>query len=114
NREICSFTGKMGAKDLGDRMMASQISFLQDTETASGKRTQGGIPTTDIVMSAHVGGNAEVFPQILALHVSEGSTVADVTWGKGVFWQNVPENKYTVLATDLKTGVDCRNLPYDD
>lgn len=94
--------------------MVSQISFLQDTETASGKRTQGGMPTTDVVMSAHVGGNAEVFPQILALHIPEGSTVADVTWGKGVFWKNVSENKYKVLATDLKTGVDCRNLPYDD
>lgn len=94
--------------------MASQISLLQDTEAASGKRTQGGIPTTNVVMSAYVGGNAEVFPQILALHVPEGSTTADVTWGKGVFWKNIPENKYIVLATDLKTGVDCRNLPYED
>lgn len=95
-------------------MIASQISLLQDEETTPGKRTQGGVPTTDVVMSAYVGGNAEVFPQVLALHIPEGSTVADVTWGKGVFWKNVPEESYTVLATDLKTGVDCRNLSYKD
>jgi hypothetical protein len=94
--------------------MASQISFLQEADVTSGKRTQGGITTTDVVMSAYVGGNAEVFPQLLALHVPPGSTIADVTWGKGVFWKNVPEGRYKVLATDLKTGVDCRNLPYED
>jgi hypothetical protein len=88
--------------------------LLQDDDAAAGKRTQGGVPTTDVVMSATVGGNAEVFPQVLALHVPEGSTVADVTWGKGVFWKNVPEGRYKVLATDLKSGVDCRRLPYKD
>jgi hypothetical protein len=78
------------------------------------KRVQGGVATTDVVMSAYVAGNAEVFPQILALHVPEGSKVADVTWGKGVFWKNVPEGVYTLLPSDLKTGVDCRSLPYED
>jgi hypothetical protein len=78
------------------------------------KRTQGGIATTDVVMSAYIGGNAEVFPEVLALHVPEGSTIADVTWGKGVFWKNVPEGRYRLLASDLKTGVDCRQLPYEN
>ncbi|HEY0404562.1 MAG TPA: DNA methyltransferase [Pyrinomonadaceae bacterium] len=94
--------------------MTSQLSFSENAETPSGKRIQGGIATTDVVLSASVRGNAEVFPQVLALHVPEGSTVADVTWGKGVFWKHVPEDKYTVLPTDLKTGVDCRNLTYED
>ena len=85
--------------------MASQISFLQEADVTSGKRSQGGITTTDVIVSAYVGGNAEVFPQLLALHVPPGSTIADVTWGKGVFWKNVPEGRYKVLATDLKTGV---------
>lgn len=94
--------------------MATQISLLREHKDAPIKRTQGGVATTDVVLSAHLGGNAEVFPQILALHVPEGSTVADITWGKGVFWKNVPECKYRILATDLKAGVDCRKLPYDD
>ena len=65
-------------------------------------------------MSAHVGGNADVFPQILALHVPPGSTVADVTYGRGVFWRNIERDRYEVLSSDIETGVDCRALPYDD
>ena len=78
------------------------------------KRVQGGHATSDVIMSAHVGGNADVFPQILSLHVPKGSVVADVTWGRGVFWRNVPEGFYDIKATDISMGVDCRNLPYAD
>lgn len=77
-------------------------------------RTQGGIASTDVVFSSHQSGNADVFPQILKLHVPEGSKIADVTFGKGVFWRNVDLTKYELLATDLATGVDCRALPYED
>ncbi len=84
------------------------------SEELSQKRVQGGISTSDLIVSAHVAGNAEVFPQVLALHVAEDSLVADVTWGKGVFWRNVPEGKYEVKASDIAMGVDCRNLPYED
>ena len=75
------------------------------------KRTAGGIATSNLVVSAHQSGNADVFPKILTLHVPVGSVIADVTWGKGVFWQKVDRSKYTVHATDLQTGVDCRDLP---
>ncbi len=94
--------------------MSTPVAVLQESDSNSVKRTQGGVATTDVVMSAYMSGNAEVFPQILSLHVPEGSIVADVTWGKGVFWKNVPENLYTLLPSDLKTDVDCRNLPYED
>ncbi len=77
------------------------------------RRTQTGKTTSDLIFSAYQETNAEVFPKILKLHVPLFSTVADVTYGKGVFWRNVPEGNYNVLATDLKTGVDCRNLPYE-
>ncbi|MGH9902963.1 MAG: hypothetical protein ACRD68_14245 [Pyrinomonadaceae bacterium] len=40
--------------------------------------------------------------------------MADVIWGKGVFWKNVPKGSYKLLPSDLKTnGVDCRSLPYE-
>jgi hypothetical protein len=73
---------------------------------------QGGIATADVVLSAHAGGNAALFPRILALHVPPGATIADVTHGQGVFWQQVPEGRYRLLASDLATGTDCRALPY--
>lgn len=40
--------------------------------------------------------------------------MADTTWGKGAFWKHVPEGYYEVLASDLNSGVDARNLPYAD
>ena len=84
------------------------------TVAAKPRRRQSGLATADVVQSAHIGGNAELFPRILALHVPEGATVADVTHGQGVFWQRVPQGRYRLLASDLATGTDCRALPYAD
>ena len=92
-----------------------------------GKRVAGGVTTTDLIFSAHVGNNAAVFQEILDLHVPRGSTVADVTFGTGAFWRTVDLNDYHLLASDInacdegiptelrervKTQVDCRSLPY--
>ena len=79
-----------------------------------GRRSPAGVTTSDLVHSAHVGGNANLFPRILDLHVPLGSTVADVTYGKGVFWRQVDPAAYHVLVSDISTGVDCRSLPYED
>jgi hypothetical protein len=78
------------------------------------RRVQGGVATTDVLVSAHTGDNSQIFPKILALHVPEGSVIADVTYGRGVFWKNVPEGKYTVVRSDIQNGVDCRDLPYSE
>ena len=75
---------------------------------------RNGTPTNDLVLTAHTCGNDEAFPRILGLYVKPGSSVADVTFGKGVFWRKIPENRYNLLATDITTGVDCRDLPYED
>jgi hypothetical protein len=76
------------------------------------RKSPTGVATNDLVFSAHVGTNDNVFPQILSLYVERGSAVADVTYGKGVFWKTAPPNSYRLLATDLETGTDCRQLPY--
>ncbi len=78
------------------------------------KRTQGGLATSDLVMSAYVDGNENVFPHVLDLHVPKGSKIADVTWGRGVFWKKVPKEDYDVIGTDISKGVDFRNLPYQN
>ena len=82
--------------------------------TPSGRKSPDGKATTDLVLSAHVGGNADVFPYILELHVDEGSKIADVTYGKGVFWRKIDMSKYDLILTDIEQGVDCRALPYQD
>ena len=78
------------------------------------RQVRNGEPTNDLVVSAYIESNADVFPHILNLYVPTGRTVADVTFGKGVFWKNVPVDSYDLLATDIKDGVDCRELPYQD
>lgn len=82
--------------------------------TTSGRKRPAGVATTDLVFSAYVGNNSDVFPHILKLHVEPGAVIADVTYGKGAFWKKINPDDYSVKASDLKTGVDCRDLPYDD
>lgn len=80
------------------------------------KRQQGGVSTTDLVFSSYQTDNAELFPKVLRLHVPRGSLVADVTWGKGVFWKNVDPGEYQVFSSDAICNAlfraDCRALPY--
>src|SRR6266481_8356605 len=93
-------------------LQAKQLELVPREHSPTNKRTQGGISTADVVMSAFTGGNADIFPQILALHITDGAKIADVTYGTGVFWKNVDLSKYELIPSDIATGVDCRALPY--
>jgi len=81
---------------------------------AQPRRVQGGVASSDLVFSARVTSNASVFADVLRLHVPAGSRVADVTYGQGAFWREVPAGEYQLEASDLKSGVDCTRLPYGD
>jgi hypothetical protein len=76
------------------------------------RKTPAGISTNELVFSAYPGTNDAVFPYVLSLYVAKGSRIADVTYGKGVFWRRVPPDAYELIKSDLKHGVDCRKLPY--
>lgn len=78
------------------------------------RKSPRGRATNDLVFTASIGTNDEIFSQVLSLYVRPGSLVADVTYGKGAFWRKVPEGAYDLRATDLLTGTDCRELPYGD
>lgn len=78
------------------------------------RKSPSGAATNDLVLSAYVGSNDEIFPDVLSLYVAPGSTVADVTYGKGVFWRSIPATLYTLIPSDISTGTDCRRLPYGD
>lgn len=85
------------------------------TETPDIKRrVKNGKPSNDLVLSAYAEQNDTVFPRILDLYVSPVSIIADVTFGKGVFWRHVSPSKYDLLQSDILTGTDCRSLPYSD
>lgn len=89
-------------------------SLLYAMESQKKRKSPEGESTNDLVFSSHIGTNDEVFPFVLSLYVEPGSRVADVTYGKGVFWRRVPQGAYDLLPSDLVDGIDCRNLPYED
>jgi hypothetical protein len=72
-----------------------------------------GIAKTPI-LTAITGTNADLIPRILTMYVPDGSTIADVTFGKGVFWRKVDVTNFNFLKSDLLDGVDFRRLPYAD
>lgn len=76
------------------------------------RKSPQGRATTELVFTAYTSDNSEIFPHVLRLHVPSGAKVADVTFGKGVFWRDIPDDEYQLLPTDIKTGTDCRKLPY--
>lgn len=84
------------------------------SQGAKPRRVQGGVSTTDVITSCHLGDNSGIFPNILQLHVPRGSVVADITFGRGVFWKGVPSEDYLLLASDLKLGTSWDALPYAD
>lgn len=96
---------------------AIQLKEVEPPEVIKPKKTRrvaNGVATNDLVFSAHVAHNDVIFPLVLSLYVRPGSTIADVTYGKGVFWKKVQKDAYTLKATDLKTGTNCKKLPYED
>ena len=95
-------------KNPADRLLSSE------KRTPSGRKSPAGITTTSLVVSAYVANNADVFPKVLRLHVQEGSKIADVTYGKGVFWRKIRTDKYDFYPSDIADGTDCRSLPYED
>ena len=97
-------------------MKHKQLQLLDGLEyvTPSGRKSPDGIATTNLVVSAYVGNNADIFPNVLQLHVPQGSKIADVTFGKGVFWRKIDTNNYDFHPSDIADGIDCRNLPYEN
>ena len=61
---------------------------------------------TDTVVTACIGNNADLFPNVLAIYVPLKSRVLDMTWGKGVFWRNVDTSLYDLVRNDLFEAAD--------
>src|SRR5712692_11203654 len=77
----------------------------EESVTTKPRRVQGGEATARVVVSASVAGNAEVFADVAALHIPAGASVADITYGQGVFWKHVPVGRYDLLFSDLNAKV---------
>lgn len=70
------------------------------------------------ILSCKSGTNADLFPDVAALYIPEGSRVIDMTYANGVFWSKMDISKYDLVTNDLfnpKAAVaqDFRNLSFD-
>lgn len=66
------------------------------------------------VYTVHEGCNSSIIRQAVELYFNPGDIIADVTYGKGVFWREVDTEKYEVVGSDIQQDIDFRNLPYED
>lgn len=78
-----------------------------------------------MILTAKVGTNADLIADVAKLYLKKGAVLADLTYGKGVFWKNVDLGGITLLASDIKaptaavielniclTKQDCRKTLY--
>ncbi|WP_082507493.1 DNA methyltransferase [Duganella sp. Root336D2] len=84
------------------------------TKAKKTERVASGVATNELIHSAYMCNNDELFPHIVQLYVPQGARVADVTYGTGVFWRNVPRDHCELVPSDVASGTDCRALPYED
>jgi hypothetical protein len=56
------------------------------------------------VFTMYFGTNADLITHVADLYLPEGALVADVTYGKGVFWRKCTAKRFTLLASDLHHG----------
>lgn len=66
------------------------------------------------IYTVYQGSNSGLIKNVSELYFQEGDRIADVTWGKGVFWKEVNKSKFEIVGSDIKTGIDFRDLPYED
>jgi hypothetical protein len=71
-----------------------------------------------VIYTARAGNNNEFFRDILRLYVREGSAVADLTWGRGKFWDGIDRTRYKLVRLDRHTScaikADFRAVPLAD
>ncbi len=86
--------------------------------TEYSKPSVGGstTPAKQAVYTSHQGNNAQLMREIANLYFEPGMSIADVTYGKGVFWRQIDISQYQFCPSDLITcpgaAFDFRKLPY--
>lgn len=80
------------------------------------KKPKSTIPTeTAGVYTSVVGNNDVLFRDVVRLYLKDGFRVADVTYGRGIFWRQVDTKRFDFLPSDkitCKCKYDFRSLPY--
>lgn len=67
-------------------------------------------PTTAPTLTCCQGTNADLIASVSRLYLKAGARIADLTYGRGVFWQQVDLSLYDFCKSDRLT---CPTTPYD-
>jgi len=67
------------------------------------------VPQEPLYSVVH-GNNDELFHRVSRLYLKDGCRIADVTYGKGVFWKKIDTGQYDFWPSDLIT---CPDALYD-
>jgi len=67
-----------------------------------------------VILTGLQGNNSDLIKNIADMYIQNGDVVADVTYGKGVFWAKTDTSSFTLLKSDKLTGTDFTDLPYGD
>ena len=51
--------------------------------------------------SVQFGNNPVAIAQLATFYIKDGMRVADVTYGKGIFWRNTDASRFKLYPTDL-------------
>jgi hypothetical protein len=66
------------------------------------------------------GSNADLIRRVARKYLASGATVADVTYGHGVFWRQLGRSRFHLIGSDIRPMpgsslvADFRHLPYAD
>lgn len=79
------------------------------------RATDGGLVSDGFGLTTAATTNEEMLARIFALYCRPGMTIADPTWGNGVFYKQIDLSQYAFHGTDLALDdIDMRDLPYPD
>jgi hypothetical protein len=74
--------------------------------------------TSEPVVSAHVGRNADLIKEVTRLYAFPGAKILDMTYGKGRFWAKTDLSQYQFAMMDIEPVAQVqgtlRNVPFQD
>ena len=76
---------------------------------------RGWLSVTNFVLTSITGNNDDLISCVAKLYLKKRVIVADVTYGRGVFWKKINLKSINFYPSDLltcKNKYDFRNLPY--
>jgi len=103
----------------GRLRLASAVRLINDLKPCI-QKARSPILTDEPVLSCIQGDNADLIAHVARLYLRDGSTVADVTAGRMIFWQRIDTKRWDFRPSDIAPQIkgvrrmDFRRLNYAD